>query len=100
MPHTTIVRIEQGRIAAPRPDELARLATALGFTTAEPCSPGVGDVHATDLPDLRTCLRANYPGLPEAAIDELGERVGRLTSERPTPARGGEQILELDRRRR
>jgi transcriptional regulator with XRE-family HTH domain len=87
VPHTTIVRIEQGRIAAPRPDKLARLATALGFTPGE-LFASVGYLHATDLPDLRTYLRAKYPGLPEAAITELGQQLDQLTSKHPTTAEG------------
>jgi transcriptional regulator with XRE-family HTH domain len=85
--HTTLVRIEQGQTAAPRPDKLARLATVLGFTPGE-LFASVGYVHSTDLPDIRIYLKAKYPDLPEATIDRLGEQVDQLTKKQPTLTEG------------
>jgi transcriptional regulator with XRE-family HTH domain len=80
MDDATVVRLEQGLFAAPRPDKLSRIAEALGmsladvFAFAEYVVPG-------DLPSFHPYLLSKYPDMPKAAIDELLGEFDRITHE-------------------
>jgi transcriptional regulator with XRE-family HTH domain len=80
MDDATVVRLEQGAFAAPRPDKLSRIADALGlsladvFAFAEYVVPG-------DLPSFHPYLLSKYPDMPQAAIDELLSEFDRITHE-------------------
>ena len=79
VPHSTVARVERGEFAAPRPDKLAKLATALGFSPAE-LFAAAGYVRADELPDLATYLKAKFAGLSPSVIDELGQQFDSLTA--------------------
>ncbi len=65
----TLVRIEQGKFAAPSPDKLARLADALNLPLADVFADA-GYVAPSQLPGLGPYLRARY-ALPDSAIAEI-----------------------------
>jgi transcriptional regulator with XRE-family HTH domain len=80
MNFATVARIEQGRFAAPGPDKLARLADALGLSTADVL--GLAGYPLTrDLPSFRPYLRSKYRGLPPEAVDDLSEAFERIVRE-------------------
>lgn len=70
--NSTIMRIEQGAFAAPRPDKLARIADALHLSLADVYS-GAGYVVPNELPTFHAYLPTRYRDLPQTAIDELGK---------------------------
>jgi transcriptional regulator with XRE-family HTH domain len=79
IPHSTIVRIERGEIARPRPDMLTALAKTLTIPIA--------DLYAMvqysaphDLPSFAPYLRARYSDLPAQAIEELSRYFQHLAS--------------------
>jgi transcriptional regulator with XRE-family HTH domain len=80
MDDATVVRLEQGLFAAPRPDKLSRIAEALGmsladvFAFAEYVVPG-------DLPSFHPYLLSKYPDMPQGAVDELLREFDRITRE-------------------
>ena len=92
MNFATISRIEQGHFAAPRPDKLARIARALGLTTAELF--GLADyAMPADLPGFRPYLRTKYKGMPAAALDDLDKAFARIIKKhgyQPNGPRAGE----------
>lgn len=59
IPQSTLFRIEQGEYAAPRPDKIARIATALELPVSE-LFARMGYLNADDLPDLDTYLGLKY----------------------------------------
>lgn len=66
----TVVRLEQGLFAAPRPDKLSRIAHALGLSLADVFA--LADyVVPSELPTFTPYLRAKYGRLPAGAVDEL-----------------------------
>lgn len=73
----TIVRIERGEFAAPRPDKLSKLTEALGlrladvFALAEYVAP-------SELPGFAPYLRSKYRGLPDGAVEELERYLDKL----------------------
>jgi len=72
----TIVRIERGEFAAPRPDKLSRLTDALGLRLADIFA--MADyVAPTQLPTLAPYLQAKYPGLPDDAVAAIGRYAAR-----------------------
>jgi transcriptional regulator with XRE-family HTH domain len=77
MNFATLSRIEQGRFAAPGPDKLARIAQALGISTADLFA--LADyTGAGDLPSFQPYLRSKHRGLPAAAIEELNNAFERI----------------------
>jgi len=79
IPHSTIVRIERGEIARPRPDVL----TALARTLLIPIADVYAMVHYSaphDLPSFAPYLRARYSDLPARAIEELSHYFENLAS--------------------
>lgn len=77
----TIVRLEAGRIAEPRPAKLRRLAEALGLRPSETFALA-GYARACDLPALPAYLQGRYPDLTEADIEEIDAYVNELLSRR------------------
>lgn len=68
--NSTIMRIEQGAFAAPRPDKLARIAEVLDLSLADVFA-GAGYVVPDQLPSFRTYLVTRYRNLSETSVDEL-----------------------------
>lgn len=68
--NSTIMRIEQGAFAAPRPDKLARIAEALRLSLADVYA-GAGYLVPNELPTFQTYLSARYSSLPQDAHDRL-----------------------------
>ena len=76
----TIVRIERGEFAAPRPDKLSRLADALNLRLADIFA--MADyVAPSELPTLAPYLRAKYPGLPDEAVAAIGRYAARTAKQ-------------------
>ena len=76
----TIVRIERGEFAAPRPDKLSRLADALGLRLADIFA--MADyVAPSELPTLAPYLQAKYPGLPDDAVAAIGRYAARTAKQ-------------------
>lgn len=67
---STIVRIEKGRFASPRPDKLARIAKALGITSTDIYAQA-GYLVRDELPSLGPYLSAKYPNMPEEAVAQV-----------------------------
>jgi len=78
VPNSTVVRIEQGKFMAPRPDKLARFAELLGMALAD-LFGRAGYVVPHELPSFDTYLLAKYPDLPEMAVAELQRLFDKLT---------------------
>lgn len=74
---TTINRIEQGLIAAPRPDKLARIAEALGLSLADVYAHA-GYAVPEDLPSFKPYLRTKYRDLPSDEIEKIEAYAVRL----------------------
>ena len=77
VPDSTIVRIESGFIATPRPDKLSKLARALELSLAEVYGRAQYSVPE-GLPTLGPYLQAKYPQLPAAAVDQIQAYVERV----------------------
>jgi transcriptional regulator with XRE-family HTH domain len=74
----TIVRIEQGAFAAPRPDKLSRIAEALGLNLADVFALADYSVPS-ELPSFSPYLRTKYRDLPAPAVEELERSFQRIT---------------------
>lgn len=77
MTDTTVMRMEQGQIASPRPDLLAKLAERLDLSLAE-LYASIGYTVPNDLPSMPAYLRAKYPDLPTPARKELSDYLKKL----------------------
>ena len=92
MNFATVARIEQGQFAAPGPDKLARIAGALGLSTADVF--GLADYTVPgDLPSFQPYLRGKYRDMPAAAVDDLNkafERIIRKHGYQPDGPQDGE----------
>jgi transcriptional regulator with XRE-family HTH domain len=77
---STVVRFEQGRFAAPRPDKLVRFAKLLDLSLAD-LYARVGYLLPDELPSFDAYLHAKYPSLPKRAATELGQRFRRLAQQ-------------------
>ena len=73
----TIVRIEQGAFAAPRPDKLSRIAGALGLNLADVFALADYSVPS-ELPSFSPYLRTKYRDLPVPAVEELERSFKRI----------------------
>src|SRR5438445_10105551 len=74
----TIVRLEQGAFAEPRPDTLRVVAEALGVSLADVFA--MADYVVPDeLPAFSPYLRSKYRDLPAPAVDELERSFKRIT---------------------
>jgi transcriptional regulator with XRE-family HTH domain len=78
MNFATLSRIEQGQFAAPGPDKLARIAEALGLSTAD-LFVLAGYTGPGDLPSFQPYLRGKYRDMPSAAVDELNKAFERIS---------------------
>jgi transcriptional regulator with XRE-family HTH domain len=70
--NSTIMRLEQGAFAAPRPDKLARIAEALGMSLADVYARA-GYLVPDELPTFHAYLPLRYRDLPQTAVDELSK---------------------------
>jgi transcriptional regulator with XRE-family HTH domain len=88
----TVVRLEQGAFAEPRPDTLRAVAEALGISLADVFA--LADYAIPDdLPSFQPYLRSKYRDMPPEAIDDLGkafERIIRKHGYQPGGPRNGE----------
>jgi transcriptional regulator with XRE-family HTH domain len=88
----TVVRIEQGAFAAPRPDKLSRIAEALDLSLADVF--GLADYTVPgDLPSFQPYLRSKYRDMPAGAVDDLHKafaRIARKHGYHPDGPRDGE----------
>jgi transcriptional regulator with XRE-family HTH domain len=73
----TIVRLEQGAFAEPRPDTLRAVAEALGVSVADVFALA-NYVVPNELPAFKPYLRSKYRGLPRPALDELDRSFKRI----------------------
>jgi transcriptional regulator with XRE-family HTH domain len=99
VPDSTIVRIESGFIATPRPDKLSKLARALGLSLAEVY--GRADYTVPEgLPTLRPYLRAKYRDLPPEAAEQIQAYAERLAKRHGVnlagPAPGEDEMPEAE----
>jgi len=92
MNDATIVRIEQGAFAAPRPDKLSRIAEALGLSLADVFA--LADYAVPDdLPSFRPYLRSKYRDMPTGAVEDLNKAFARIVKKhgyQPEGPRNGE----------
>ncbi len=77
MNFATVARIEQGQFAAPKPDKLARIAEALGLSTADVLGLA-GYPVAEGLPSFQPYLRSKYRDMPREAVDDLSKAFARI----------------------
>ncbi len=73
-----IVRLEQGGVASPKAEVLARIATTLDLPVADVLTMA-GYPTTTELPSFTPYLRARYD-LPDTAVDELETFFARLAA--------------------
>lgn len=103
MNDATVVRLEQGAFAAPRPDKLSRIAEALGLSLADVFA--LADYAApSDLPAFAPYLRTKYRTLPKKAVTELerffDELAARYGIDPAGPAPGEDEALDAKARKR
>jgi len=67
---STVLRFEQGKFAAPRPDKLARFAKLLGLSLAD-LFAWAGYLVPDELPTFSAYLSTKYPDLSDTAVAEL-----------------------------
>ena len=70
--NSTVVRFEQGKFAAPRPDKLARFASLLELPLADVYARA-GYLVPDELPTFEPYLKTKYQDLPATAIGELNQ---------------------------
>ncbi|MEM7092704.1 MAG: helix-turn-helix transcriptional regulator [Actinomycetota bacterium] len=83
---STIVRIENGKIASPRPETIASMAEALSLPAADVFARA-GYTSPTELPDVTAYMRTRFKGLPEEAAQKIARyatRIARQHSIDPT----------------
>jgi len=99
----TIVRIEQGAFAAPRPDKLSRIADALALPLADVFALAEY-VVPDELPTFAPYLRAKYRALPAKALAELERHFDDLSAryglDPAGPAPGEDERSEPEKKRR
>jgi len=81
VPNNTILHFEQGRIGAPAPDKVARVAASLGLSLADVYAVA-GWAIPGDLPHFRPYLRTKYDGLSPEDIDAIERYAARLARKR------------------
>jgi len=77
VPDSTVIRLERGLFAAPRPDKLARFARLLGVRLADLYAKA-GYIVPDELPSFTSYLPVRYPELPEEALAELKDHFDHL----------------------
>ena len=75
--HSSLVRIENGRVAEPGPDKLKRIAQALGLSPAD-VFERAGYAVADDLPTMKPYLRTKYRELPPEAMEQIERYAARI----------------------
>jgi transcriptional regulator with XRE-family HTH domain len=99
----TIVRIEQGAFAAPRPDKLSRMAEALRLPLADVFALAEY-VVPDELPTFAPYLRAKYGALPARAVAEIERYFDDLSTrygiDPAGPAPGEDEAPEAKPRKR
>lgn len=93
----TIVRLEQGAFAEPKPDTLRGVAEALGVSLADVFA--LADyVIPDELPTFQPYLRSKYRDLPAPAVEELERSFRRIAKRHgydpDGPAAGEDEIPE------
>lgn len=73
-----IVRLEQGSVASPKAEMLARIAATLGLPVADVLTLA-GYPTMTELPSFTPYLRARYD-LPDSAVAEMEQYFTRLAA--------------------
>ncbi|MCL4367880.1 MAG: helix-turn-helix domain-containing protein [Actinobacteria bacterium] len=73
----TVVRLEAGSIAAPRPDKLSRIAKVLALSGADIFALADYTVPQ-DLPTLKPYLRSKYRDMPSEDVEKIEAYVARL----------------------
>lgn len=73
----TIVRLEQGAFAEPKPDTLRGVAEALGVSLADVFALADYTVPS-ELPNFQPYLRSKYRELPSPALEELERSFRRI----------------------
>ena len=96
----TVVRIENGAVADPRPATIRSICDALDLVVADVYP--IAD-YPGSLPNFRPYLRTKYRGLPAEAIDQL-DRIFRRLAERhgldaAGPAPGEDELPEEEQPR-
>ncbi|GJM38998.1 MAG: hypothetical protein DHS20C19_23650 [Acidimicrobiales bacterium] len=86
---STIVRIEQGEFAAPRPDALAQIALALDLPASDIFALA-GYTTPNDLPTLSPYLHSRYRDLPDETIQQIETYINELIHEHGTTLAGPE----------
>lgn len=81
---STVVRFEQGRFTAPRPDKLSRFAQALGLSLADVYAKA-GYTIPDELPSFEPYLHTKYPQLPKRAVGELARHFKQLMRQHGLP---------------
>ena len=76
----TLSRLEQGKIATPKPATLKALALALNVPLADMFAM-VGYTTAYDLPSMAPYLRARYGHLPDEKLASVNTYLERLIDE-------------------
>ncbi len=76
---STVVRFEQGKFAAPRPDKLARFASLLGIPLADVYARA-GYLVPKELPSFESYLKTKYQDLPATAVIELKKLFEELSA--------------------
>lgn len=89
--NSTILRLEDGKIRAPRPDLITAIAHVLNVDAADYFALA-GYTTPNELPDLATYLRTKYPTLRQRDIKDLVTLVtersaASTTATRPARAR-------------
>jgi transcriptional regulator with XRE-family HTH domain len=83
----TVVRLEKGAFAEPRPETLRVVAEALGVNLADVFGLA-GYAVPGDLPSFQPYLRTKYRGLPAEAVDQLDRAFQRLAKRHGLDAAG------------
>ena len=75
---STVVRVEQGKFAAPRPDKLARFAGFLDLSLSD-LYTRAGYFVPAELPNFAAYVSAKYHALPDVAVAQLNRLFDELT---------------------
>jgi len=93
VPDSTVIRLERGLFAAPRPDKLARFAQLLGLRLADLYAKA-GYIVPDELPSFASYLPVRYPDLPQEAIAELRDHFENLLERLGLSVDGVPPLLE------
>jgi transcriptional regulator with XRE-family HTH domain len=77
VPYSTVLHFEEGRISAPAPDKLARVAEALDLRLADVYAMS-GYAVPKELPTIKPYLRIKYGDLTDVDVDAIERYAARL----------------------